>query len=124
MNSKSQLDGQETDPASILLNKSIESRNRDSHHATLSRQEQNRESIFGVGASLRDPSAVSCVVLTPRQRNILQLLAQGYSSKQMAAELNVSVNTVNNHRAAVFIKLGVHSAAGALKWYWQARATS
>ena len=47
--------------------------------------------------------------LTPRQREVLQLIAEGHSTKQIAAMLNISINTVENHRANLMKNLGVHS---------------
>lgn len=47
--------------------------------------------------------------LTPRQGEILQLLARGYSTRQMAEELHISTETVRNHVRHVLRTLGVHS---------------
>jgi DNA-binding NarL/FixJ family response regulator len=49
--------------------------------------------------------------LTPREREILQLLAEGKSNKEVAQLLNISVNTAEAHRANIMLKLGVHSLA-------------
>jgi DNA-binding NarL/FixJ family response regulator len=49
--------------------------------------------------------------LTPREREILQLLAEGKSNKEVAALLGISVNTAEAHRANIMLKLGVHSLA-------------
>ncbi len=49
-------------------------------------------------------------VLSPRENDVLDLLAKGYSSKQIAETLFVSLNTVQTHRLHIFRKLGVHSA--------------
>ena len=50
--------------------------------------------------------------LTPRQREILQLIAEGKSTKEIAFTLNVSVKTVETHRAALMERLGIHDVAG------------
>ena len=47
--------------------------------------------------------------LTPRQTEILRLLARGYSTRQMAEELHLSTETVRNHVRNVLQALGVHS---------------
>jgi PAS domain S-box-containing protein len=47
--------------------------------------------------------------LTPRQAEVLHLLAQGRSTKQIAAELHLSTETVKNHTRGVFRAFGVHS---------------
>lgn len=52
--------------------------------------------------------------LTPRESEILTLLAQGLAYKQIAGRLRVSVNTVNVHLANVRGKLGAHSAMEAV----------
>jgi DNA-binding NarL/FixJ family response regulator len=50
--------------------------------------------------------------LTPRQREILQLVAEGKSTKEIAFLLQVSVKTVETHRAAVMERLGIRDVAG------------
>jgi DNA-binding NarL/FixJ family response regulator len=47
--------------------------------------------------------------LTPRQSEVLRLLEQGRSTKQIAAELQLSTETVRNHIRRLFQALGVHS---------------
>ncbi len=47
--------------------------------------------------------------LTPRQVDVLRLLEQGFSTKQMAAELHLSPETVRNHIRRLFQALGVHT---------------
>lgn len=49
--------------------------------------------------------------LTPRERQILQLIAQGNSNKDIAALLNLSVNTVSVHRNNLMHKMRVHRTA-------------
>ncbi len=50
--------------------------------------------------------------LTPRQREILQLIAEGKSTKEIAFALSVSIKTVETHRAALMERLGIHDVAG------------
>jgi DNA-binding NarL/FixJ family response regulator len=50
-------------------------------------------------------------VLTPREREVLQLLAEGRSNKEVASALEISVMTVETHRANIMHKLGAHSIA-------------
>ena len=50
--------------------------------------------------------------LTPRQREILQLIAEGRSTKEIAFALKVSIKTVETHRAALMDRLGIHDVAG------------
>ena len=53
----------------------------------------------------------STVALTDRQRQVLQLLAEGRSNKEIAGILQVSVKTVDFHRGRIMGRLGVHTAA-------------
>ncbi len=48
---------------------------------------------------------------TPRELEIIRLLAQGKSNKQIAAQLGIAVRTVETHRANFMLKLGLHSVA-------------
>jgi DNA-binding NarL/FixJ family response regulator len=54
------------------------------------------------------------ISLTPRQAQVLHLLARGCSTEQMADELGVAVDTVRNHIRAILRRLGVHSRLEAL----------
>ncbi|MFI5072402.1 MAG: response regulator [Terriglobales bacterium] len=47
--------------------------------------------------------------LTPREREIVQLLAEGKSNKEIAGFLNISVKTAETHRANIMLKLNFHS---------------
>lgn len=49
--------------------------------------------------------------LTPRERQVLQLIAQGKSNKEIANLLGLSVNTVSVHRANLMEKMNIHKAA-------------
>jgi DNA-binding NarL/FixJ family response regulator len=51
----------------------------------------------------------SSSVLTPREREIVQLLAESKSNKEISTMLNISVKTVETHRAAIMRKLGINS---------------
>ena len=48
-------------------------------------------------------------ILTPRQRETIQLLAEGQSNKEVVAILGISVKTVEAHRANIMLKLNLHS---------------
>lgn len=50
--------------------------------------------------------------LTTREAEVLQLIAEGRANKQIAAELNISIKTVEKHRQQVMNKLGIHDVAG------------
>jgi DNA-binding NarL/FixJ family response regulator len=48
---------------------------------------------------------------TPRELEIIRLLAHGKSNKEIAAELGIAVRTAETHRAKIMLKLGLHSLA-------------
>lgn len=50
--------------------------------------------------------------LTAREAEVLQLIAEGLANKQMAAELQISIKTVEKHRQQVMNKLRIHDVAG------------
>ena len=54
--------------------------------------------------------------LTPREREIVRLLAQSSSNKEIAATLGISIRTVETHRATLMHKLGVRSVAGVVRY--------
>ena len=54
--------------------------------------------------------------LTPREREVLKLIAEGKSSKEIAALLFISVFTVNNHRANIMEKLNLKKATDLVKY--------
>lgn len=49
-------------------------------------------------------------LLSPREREVLQLLAEGKSNKEVATLLNLSISTVETHRSKIMQKLNLHSA--------------
>lgn len=55
-------------------------------------------------------------VLTRREREVLQSLSEGLSTKKIAARLEVSVKTVETHRAQIMAKLDIHSIAELTKY--------
>jgi two-component system, NarL family, nitrate/nitrite response regulator NarL len=54
----------------------------------------------------------SPATITPRERQVLCRIARGKTSKQIAAELTISLRTVNTHRENLARKLGTSSVAG------------
>jgi DNA-binding NarL/FixJ family response regulator len=55
-------------------------------------------------------------VLTTRQREVLQLVAEGYSAKEIANTLRISVKTAEFHKAGIMQKLGLHTTADLTKY--------
>lgn len=64
------------------------------------------------GATKRDLLAT----LSPRQREVLRLIAEGKTTKQIAHELKISVKTVETHRAQLMERLGIHDVAGLVRY--------
>ena len=59
-----------------------------------------------------NPTAASSHdLLTDREREILQLVAESYSTKEIASKLGISVKTVDNHRTNLMRKLDLHNVA-------------
>jgi DNA-binding NarL/FixJ family response regulator len=54
--------------------------------------------------------------LTTRQREILQLIAEGRTTKQIAGDLNVSAKTVETHRSQLMERLGIHDVPGLVRF--------
>jgi DNA-binding NarL/FixJ family response regulator len=55
-------------------------------------------------------------LLTSREREVLQLVAEGKTSKNIASHLHVSMKTVDAHRHQIMHKLNIHSVAGLTKY--------
>ena len=54
--------------------------------------------------------------LTSRQRETLQLIAEGHSAKEIAQKLNISVRTAELHRARLMEALDIHDIAGLVRY--------
>jgi DNA-binding NarL/FixJ family response regulator len=65
-------------------------------------------------SSRTQPSLYS--VLTPREREVLQPLTEGKTTKQIAALLHVSAKTIETHRSQIMEKLDIHSVAELTKY--------
>ena len=59
--------------------------------------------------------------LTPREREVLQLIARGYRYKEIAARLHLSVKTIESHVSSVLRKLQLSSRAELTRWAAQRR---
>ncbi len=55
-------------------------------------------------------------VLTPREIEVLRLLAEGMSSKDVAMQLRISFKTATSHRSNILAKLRVHDTVLAVRW--------
>jgi DNA-binding NarL/FixJ family response regulator len=65
-------------------------------------------------------TAVAAVALTPRLRQVLELLAEGLVTKEIAQRLGLSARTVEKHRAELMQRLGIHSVAGLVRYAMRA----
>jgi two-component system response regulator NreC len=61
------------------------------------------------GTTLTDP-------LAPREREVLQLVAEGKTSKEIAAQLGLSVKTAESYRTHIMEKLDIHETAGLVRY--------
>ncbi|MDP2645034.1 MAG: response regulator transcription factor [Desulfobacterales bacterium] len=66
--------------------------------------------LAGLAAEKKVASGSRYDTLTPREQEIMALLAEGMSSKKIADKLFISTKTVENHRTNIMQKLGLHSA--------------
>ncbi|HEY9077300.1 MAG TPA: response regulator transcription factor [Anaerolineaceae bacterium] len=55
-------------------------------------------------------------LLTTRQREVLQLIAEGYSTQEIASRLYISIKTVETHRANLMRRLGLHDLASLVRY--------
>jgi DNA-binding NarL/FixJ family response regulator len=62
-----------------------------------------------------DPEEGPLAKLSSRQREVLQLIAEGYSAKDIATRLDLSVRTVETHRAQLMARLDIHDVAGLVR---------
>ncbi|NNF17819.1 MAG: response regulator transcription factor [Gammaproteobacteria bacterium] len=67
-----------------------------------------------MGSATRSASAHER--LTPRQREILQLVVEGHKTREIAQMLEVSIKTVETHRAQLMDRLGIRDVAGLVKY--------
>jgi len=75
-----------------------------------------QEAIVSDYAGAAGPSSMPRAELTPREREVLQLVAEGMTTKQVAAELNLNVKTIETHRRQVMEKIGADSVAGLVRY--------
>jgi DNA-binding NarL/FixJ family response regulator len=55
-------------------------------------------------------------ILSPREKTVVRLVAEGYSNKGMSSILNLSIKTTETHRAAAMRKLNINSTAGLVRY--------
>ena len=62
------------------------------------------------------PSSSALSALTSRQYEVLQLLAEGKTTREIAKQMSLSVKTIDSHRQQIINKLNIHSIAGLTKY--------
>ncbi len=86
-------------------------------HRVLSPAIANRLSVTGHEPSNRgNATPARNDHLTPREAEVLQLIAEGQTNKQIAGELGISAKTVEKHRQQVMNKLRIHDVAGLTRY--------
>jgi len=65
---------------------------------------------------LRDTEPVPVEGLTARQREILQMIAEGHSTREIAKVLNVSIKTIETHRSRLMDRLDIHDVPGLVRF--------
>ncbi|MHB8135706.1 MAG: response regulator [Anaerolineaceae bacterium] len=73
-------------------------------------------SLFLPESTKDEPKQSSHENLTSREEDVLKLIVQGYTNKQVADELGISIRTVEGHRANLTDKLGIHSRVDLLRY--------
>ena len=68
---------------------------------------------FTRGPGQREPRSSG---LTPRQTEIVQLVAEGHRNAEIAAILGMSIKTVETHRTQLMARLGVHDVTGLVRY--------
>jgi len=63
-----------------------------------------------------DTSPTGVSILTDREREVLQLIAEGLSSKEIAGMLGVSLKTIDSHRSNLMEKLDIHKVSGLVRF--------
>lgn len=64
----------------------------------------------------RGAATSDCSRLSPREVEVLRLIAEGYANKQIAVELAISIKTVEKHRQRMMAKLDLHDTAGVTRY--------
>lgn len=72
----------------------------------------------------REQRTTGLAALSPREQEVLALIADGLTSKEIAAKLSLSVNTVERHCTNIMNKLGLHRRAELIRFALQERLTS
>lgn len=72
--------------------------------------------LLDVATLQADNSNSAYGALSPREQQVMRLLAQGEPTKDIAEKLSISPKTVANHRANIMTKLDIHNSAGLIRY--------
>lgn len=108
------------DSAPLELRLAIEAVMRGEHYIS---SRVSRHLVSGIARGL-EAAESSLETLSPRQRQILQMIAEGRSTKEIAFALELSVKTVESHRAALMERLGIRDVAGLTRYAVRQRLVS
>jgi len=72
--------------------------------------------LVGDFVRLTESSSLTTCPLTPRQREILRLIAEGFTTKAIARQLSISAKTVETHRSQMMDRLQIHEVAGLVRY--------
>jgi DNA-binding NarL/FixJ family response regulator len=97
--------------ASVELEEAIETVRRGETYVS---PKLSKKSLLEYGKASTDRARLD--ELSPRQREILKLIAEGLSTKEQARRLNISVKTVEAHRAKLMERLNIHDIAGLVRF--------
>lgn len=97
--------------ASVELEQAIEAVTRGETYVS---PELSRRSLLEYGKASTDRARLD--TLSPRQREILKLVADGLTTKETAGHLNISAKTVETHRAQLMERLNIHDVAGLVRF--------
>ena len=85
-----------------------------------SRELRDSDDVSGISRPTREPPPdPRLATLTPRERQVLSLLAQGLGTEEMADTLSISAATIRNHVQNILEKLAVHSRLEAVAYVYQ-----
>ena len=102
--------------SALVLPKAIREANKGNTFFSPSISQRLRERQQNSHHGTNGRSRKKAVVLTSREMEVLQLVAEGNANKQTASELGISIKTVEKHRQQLMRKLDIHDTAGLTRY--------
>jgi DNA-binding NarL/FixJ family response regulator len=91
-------------------------RTQAAEHLLPAMREVSAGGVYVSPTVLEYPKSAAIDPLTARERQVLQLIAESKTTKEIAVILGVSVKTADSHRTKIMEKLGIHSTAGLVRY--------